>query len=70
MNTKASVSSWIEVTWRPSVMAEATPLLSPLPVRLYVTAADTETEVKMYPPKIDEKSIPALYRLAKELGVP
>jgi hypothetical protein len=34
---------------------------------LYVTAADTEREVKMYSPKIDEKLIPAPYRLARAL---
>ena len=51
-------------------MVEATPLFSLLPVRLYATHADTEREVNMYSPKIDEKLIPALYRLSKELKVP
>jgi hypothetical protein len=51
-------------------MVEATRLLSPLPVRLYATNADTERGVSMYSSKIDEKLIPELYRLAKELDVP
>jgi hypothetical protein len=51
-------------------MVEATPLLSPLPARLYAMNAGTEREVKMYSPKIEEKLIPALYRLAKALNVP
>ena len=51
-------------------MAEATPLLSPLPVRLYATNAGTDMEVNMYSPKIDEKLVPELHRLAKELGMP
>ena len=51
-------------------MAEATPLLSPLPVGLYATNADTEREVNMYSTKVDEKLVPELYRLSKELKVP
>jgi hypothetical protein len=35
----------------------------------YVTAADTEGGVKMYSPKIGEKLITALYRLAKALNI-
>ena len=51
-------------------MVEAILLLSPLPVKLYATNADTDMEVNMYSPKIDEKLVPKLYRLAKELRVP
>ena len=51
-------------------MVEAILLLSPLPVKLYATNADTDVEVNMYSPKIDEKLVPELYRLAKELKVP
>ena len=51
-------------------MVEATLSLSPLSVRPCATTADIEKEVKMYSPKIDERLIPALYRLAKALNVP
>lgn len=36
----------------------------------FATHVDTEREAGMYSPKIDEKLIPELYRLAKELGMP